>query len=108
MSGVRVLLCTCPSDAADKLATALLERRLVACVNVIAGVSSHYRWNGKLEKDEESLLILKTTREQVAGIDAALKELHPYDVPELLSLPVEEGADAYLRWVREETGPGAS
>lgn len=108
MSGVRVLLCTCPSDAADKLAAALLERRLVACVNVIAGVSSRYRWKGKLEKDEESLLILKTTREHFAGIDAALKELHPYDVFELLSLPVEEGAEAYLRWVSEETGPGAS
>jgi len=107
MSDVRVLLCTCPPAAADTLAAALLERRLVACVNVIPGVSSRYRWKGKLEKEDESLLILKTTSDQIAGIGEALDELHPYDVFELLSLPVEEGNAGYLRWVSATTGPGA-
>ena len=108
MSDVRVLLCTCPPSAADRLATALVERRLVACVNAVAGVASRYRWKGKVEKDEETLLILKTTTARVADVISALKDLHPYDVPELLSLAVEEGAEDYLNWVRAETVPDES
>ena len=108
MSDVRVLLCTCPPAAADGLAAALVERRLVACVNAIPGVASRYRWKGRVEKDDETLLILKTTAARVADIVSALKELHPFDVPELLSLPVEEGAEGYINWVREETAPDES
>lgn len=105
MSDVRVLLCTCPPEAADRLATALVERRLVACVNAIPGVASRYRWKGKVEKDDETLLILKTTTARIADIVSALEDLHPYDVPELLSLAVEDGAEGYINWVREETAP---
>lgn len=108
MSDVSVLLCTCPPQAADDLAVALLERRLVACVNAIAGVASRYRWKGKVERDDETLLVLKTTAERVPEVIAALEELHPYDVPELLALPVAEGAASYLNWVREETAPAGS
>jgi periplasmic divalent cation tolerance protein len=104
-STVRVLLCTCPRDAAARIAEGLLERRLVACVNALDGVLSRYRWKGRLQKDEETLLVLKTEQARVAEVIAALKELHPYEVPELLSLPVEEGAEAYLRWVAGETAP---
>jgi periplasmic divalent cation tolerance protein len=101
----RVLLCTCPQDAAERIATALLERRLVACVNVVPAIASHYRWKGELQKDSEALLILKTEVGCVERLIAALDEIHPYDVPELLSLPVESGAEPYLRWVRESTEP---
>ena len=102
---VRVLLCTCPPDAADSIAAGLLERRLVACVNVVGGVASRYRWKGKLERDQESLLVIKTQGARVPAVIEAQKELHPYEVPELLALPVESGAEPYLRWVSEETAP---
>ena len=104
-SSVRVLLCTCPPDAAGPIAEGLLERRLVACVNALPGVVSRYWWKDALERDDETLLLIKTARDRVAEVIEALKELHPYDVPELLSLPVEQGAPDYLAWVSEQTAP---
>lgn len=77
-------------------------------MNEIKGVSSRYRWKGELEKEEESLLVIKTEHDRVRDLIAALEDLHPYDVPELLSLPVEQGAEAYLRWVNDESAPEAS
>jgi len=102
-TGVRVLLATCPPAEAERIAEALLERRLVACVNALPGAVSRYRWKGKLERDEETLLVLKTGVDRVPEVLAALKELHPYEVPELLSLPVEDGNPDYLAWVDGET-----
>jgi periplasmic divalent cation tolerance protein len=107
VTSVRVLLCTCPPEHAEAIASGLLERRLVACVNVIAGVASRYRWQGALEKADESLLILKTEGARVPEIVEALRDLHPYDVPELIALPVEQGAEPYLKWVSDESAPGA-
>jgi len=101
----RVLLCTCPPDAAEKIARGLLERKLVACVNTLPGVVSRYWWKGALQRDEETLLVMKTEAARVAEVVAALKDLHPYEVPELLALPVDAGAEPYLAWVRTETAP---
>ena len=101
----RVLLCTCPADAVERLAAGLLERRLVACVNAIPGVVSRYWWKDKLEHEDETLLLLKTEARHVPAVIAALDVLHPYDVPELLALPVEAGAEPYLAWVKAETAP---
>ena len=70
---------------------------------MIAGVVSRYRWQGKLERDEESLLVIKCDESRVEDLIASLAELHPYDVPELLSLPVEKGNPAYVDWVRRES-----
>ena len=100
---VRVLLCTCPPDAAERIAAGLLERRLAACVNALPGVVSRYWWKDKLETDDESLLLIKTVSGKVPAVIEALKELHPYDVPELLVLPVETGSEPYLRWASEST-----
>ncbi len=102
---VRVLLCTCPADAVKALAAGLLERRLVACINAVPGVVSRYWWKDKLERSDEVLLLMKTEAARVTEVIDALKELHPYDTPELLALPVAEGAGPYLDWVRTETGP---
>jgi len=102
---IRVLLCTCPPDAAESLARGLLERRLVACVNALPGVVSRYWWKGELQRDDETLLVLKTDAGRVPEVIAALGDLHPYEVPELLSLPVESGGPAYLAWVTDETAP---
>jgi len=103
MTSARVLLCTCPPDAAEKIARGLLERKLVACVNAVSGVVSRYWWKGALQRDEETLLVMKTEAARVPEVIAALKDLHPYEVPELLSLPVDAGAGSYLAWVREAT-----
>ena len=101
----RVLLCTCPPAAAEAIARGLLERKLVACVNALPGVVSRYWWKGALARDEETLLLIKTEAARVPEVIAALKDLHPYEVPELLSLPVDAGAEPYLAWVRDETLP---
>jgi periplasmic divalent cation tolerance protein len=102
---VRLLLCTCPPGAAERIAAGLLERRLVACANAVPGVVSRYWWNDKLERDDETLLLLKTEAQRVPEVIAALAELHPYEVPELLALPIEAGAGPYLAWVKAETAP---
>lgn len=102
----RVLLCTCPPAAAEKIAKGLLERRLVACVNAVPGVVSRYWWKKKLERDDETLLVMKTEAARVPEVIAALKDLHPYEVPELLALPVDAGAEPYLAWLADETRGG--
>ena len=98
---LRVVLCTCPPDHANQVARALLEKRLAACVNVIPGVRSLYWWNDTLAEDGESLLVIKTPQSRISSLESHLGEIHPYDVPEMLSLAVDEGADTYLSWVRE-------
>ena len=102
---IRVLLSTCPREAAGRIARQLIERRLAACVNVVPGVRSLYRWEGEIKDDAECLLILKTREDLVPALEAALLEIHPYDTPELLSLPVEHGAERYVDWIADVTGP---
>ena len=97
----KVCLMTCPSpEVAQNLARQLLERRLVACVNLVPQITSLYWWDGKIQGDQEVLLVAKTVAERVEELKAALPGLHPYDVPELLVLSVENGLPAYLNWVR--------
>jgi periplasmic divalent cation tolerance protein len=99
----RVCLMTCPNpETAQSLAKQLLEKRLVACVNLVPQVTSMYWWEGQIQQDSEVLLIAKTVAERVAELKALLPELHPYDVPELVVLPVEDGLPAYLNWVKTE------
>jgi periplasmic divalent cation tolerance protein len=99
---VQVLVAVPSAAMAARLAGVLLDRRLVACAQSIGPVTSRYRWRGKTETAREWLLLLKTRRKLVAPVGAALRELHPYDVPELLVLPVSHGLDAYLDWLRRE------
>jgi periplasmic divalent cation tolerance protein len=88
-------------EDARRLAKALVERRLTACVNVIGPVRSVYRWKGTIEEDRELLLLIKTRKDRFEELERALAELHPYEVPELIALPIEHGATAYLRWLDE-------
>lgn len=102
MSGRIVALSTVATAAdADRLARALVERRLAACVNVVPGVVSHYRYQGELHRDQEQLLVIKTRAERMGALRAALAELHPYDVPELVALEISDGNEAYLAWLDE-------
>ena len=92
---------TAPRDRAEELARRLVEERLVACVNV-APVRSVYRWEGEIQSDDEAVLTLKTTRDAWPRLRERFVELHPYDVPELIALPIEAGLPAYLSWVTDE------
>ena len=99
-----VAFTTAPSaEEGRRLARALVERRLVACGTVIPGAVSVYRWRGAVEEQDEALVILKTTAERWPELAAAFPDLHPYEVPELLALPVVSGLAPYLRWVSDET-----
>ena len=102
-SDLRVLLCTAPAERAEDIARALLEPRLAACVNIVPGLTSLYWWKGELCRDGESLLVIKTRATLVEALHRRLVEVHPYDTPELLALPLVEGAERYLGWVRSET-----
>lgn len=94
-----VCLVTTPPDGALEIATALVERELAACVNIVAAVQSVYRWKGAVEHDAESLLVIKTTRDAVAALERALDELHPYETFELVALDVVGGSAGYLDWI---------
>ena len=99
-----VVLCTFPDkDTAQRIGRMLVEEGLAACVNVLPGVQSIYRWEGKMESAEEVLTLVKTTKGTYPRLETRLKELHPYDVPEIIALPVERGEAAYARWVGEMT-----
>ncbi len=100
---VRVVLCTCPPADANRIAKTVLEERLVACVNVVAGVKSLYWWKDKVQEDTESLLVLKTPASCFESLERRLQEIHPYEVPEVLSLPVDAGANSYISWVGSST-----
>lgn len=99
-----VVLCTAPAqgDAATELARGLVEARLAACVNMLSGVRSFYRWKGAVQDDAEVQLIIKTTRSRFAAVEQWLADHHPYDVPEVLALEVERGAPAYLAWLTNQ------
>lgn len=99
----RVMTCliTCPVGAADELAGLLVEAGNAACVNVVDRVRSVYRWQGEIQRDEEALLVVKTTRPRLLALEAQLREIHPYDVHELICLPVEAGSEPYLDWVAD-------
>ena len=100
-----VVLSTCASEAeAEKLARSLVEQHLAACVSVVPRVRSYYRWQGALESAEEFLLIAKSSRERMPALLAALEKEHSYDVPEVLALPVVDGAANYLNWLQANLG----
>jgi len=96
---MRVVLSTCPVDQATRLARALLEERLVACVNVVPRVESHYWWEGKITTDAEALLVMKTRAEVVDALIVRLRALHPYEVPEIVALEIVAGNVQYLEWI---------
>lgn len=106
MQNVRVVFITIRVDQADKFAQSIVEHRLAACVNVVENVKSFYWWEGKVKNDAESLLIVKTTVQKLDALTEYVKENHPYDVPELIALPVTEGLPDYINWLIEETGKG--
>ena len=90
-------------ESAVALARELVERRIVACVNILPRVRSLYRWKGAIEDDVECVLLMKTCAERYEALASAIDELHPYEVPELIVLPIERGSAAYLGWIGDST-----
>ena len=106
MSEHVVVLSTVGSaEDAARLARALVERRLAACVNVVPGVRSVYRWKGQVEEEDERLLVIKTRRDRFEALREALAALHPYELPEAIVLPIEAGHAPYLAWLDESVQP---
>jgi len=97
-----VVLCTCPNAGdADAISTALLEKQLAACVNRIPGIASMYRWQGRVEHDDEVLLVIKTATRHFAALEQTINDLHPAEVPEIVGLPIVIGSRPYLDWIEE-------
>jgi periplasmic divalent cation tolerance protein len=95
------------AEVAERLGRALVEEGLAACVNVVPGVRSIYKWQGKINTDAEVLCLIKTRPALLERVRTRILELHPYEVPEVLAFAVDDGSPAYLTWLREST-PGSS
>jgi periplasmic divalent cation tolerance protein len=100
-----VVLVTLPTAAAPALARRLVEEGRAACVNQLPGVRSTYRWEGRVEEADEALLLVKTTLDGYPALAARVRELHPYEVPQLLALPVAAGDEPYLQWLKRSVTP---
>jgi periplasmic divalent cation tolerance protein len=104
--GVIAVLTNLPdSESAFNLARHLVERRLAACVNVLAPATSFYRWEGREERATEIPVLIKSTRERYAELEQAIRDAHPYELPEIIALPVEQGLENYLGWIEAECKP---
>ena len=109
MADARIVITTVGLlEKAEQLAGALVERRLAACVNIIGPIRSIYRWQGAIEREQEYLLLIKTTGEKAADLAAAFAELHPYELPERVELNIEGGSNDYLEWLSEQVARDAS
>jgi periplasmic divalent cation tolerance protein len=103
-----VVLVTCGNRGeAEKLAGELVEQKLVACVNLVPGIESWYWWEGKVNREAELLLVMKTTQENFALLETAIQGLHSYSVPEIIALPICAGSREYLQWIGESVGRGS-
>ena len=98
-----VLVTTPNNEEAERIADALVSERLAACVNIVPSIESIYRWEGKVTRDRESLMIIKTTDERYDELERRVKDLHSYRTPEVVSLGIERGSQDYIDWLRDST-----
>jgi len=104
-SPLLVVLVTVPDEAvADSLSKTLVEERLVACAQVLPGIKSHYSWEGQLERSAEVLVVLKTPEARLADLERRVRQLHPYEVPQIVALPTSHVEEHYAQWVAKVTG----
>ena len=102
---IRLVITNCPDEeTANRIALAVVEAKLAACVNILPRVQSIYRWQGAVETAGEVPVLMKTTVARYAELEAAIRARHPYELPEIVAVPVEHGLPAYLDWVADETG----
>lgn len=105
MSLARIALVSCPSDVADSLAAALVEARVAACVNVLPRLRSVYRWQGEVQREDEALLLIKTSADRFADLRREVLARHPYELPELIAVDIVDGHAPYLEWIAACTSP---
>ena len=103
MSVISIYAVFADADEAERIGRAMVEERLAACVNILGPVRSVYRWKGAVQHDEEHPMLVKTTAERYPELEKALRAAHPYELPEIIAVPVERGLAAYLEWVAAET-----
>ena len=109
MSNALIVLVTAPNiEEASRIADALVGGRLAACVNIVSGIESVYRWEGRVARDSETLMIIKTTDERYAELEVQIKALHSYTTPEVIAIRIERGSEAYLKWLGESVAPQAN
>jgi periplasmic divalent cation tolerance protein len=103
MADALVVFCTCENESqAQHIAEALVDARLAACVNILPPLQSIYRWQGKVERAEETLLLIKTVPERFIALRDRITELHTYETPEIIAVPVADGSQKYIAWLREQ------
>ena len=96
----QIIFCTCPdNDTAEKIARLLVETSKAACVNILPGISSFYTWNGQVESATEHLLLIKAHKEHYQAIEITIRAHHPYELPEIIAVPIERGLPEYLHWI---------
>lgn len=99
-----VVMNTCPdSETAGRIAADLVDRKLAACVQVLPGLQSYFHWDGKVDREEEHLLLIKTSSASYPALERRIRELHPYELPEIIGVPVSKGLPEYLSWVNNNT-----
>ena len=99
-----VVMNTCPdSETAGRIAADLVERRLAACVQVLPGLQSYFHWDGKVDCEKEHLLLIKTSSASYPALERRIRELHPYQLPEIIGVPVSKGLPGYLSWINDNT-----
>ena len=108
MSNALIVLVTAPNiEEASRIADTLVGERFAACVNIVSGIESIYRWEGRVARDNEVLMLIKTTDERYAELEEQVKALHSYTTPEVIAVRIERGAEAYLKWLGESVSPQA-
>ena len=101
---IRLLYCTCPdTETAQRIARALVEQKLAACVNIVPDLRSIYRWKGEVQDEAEFLLLIKTRESRVSELTKCIRSLHPYELPEVIAVPVVAGLAPYFDWIRDNT-----
>ena len=106
MSNALIVLVTAANtEEASRIADALVGGRLAACVNILSGIESVYRWEGKVARDSEALMIIKTTEDHFAELEGQIKALHSYTTPEVIAIRIERGSESYLKWLGESVAP---
>lgn len=101
-----IVMITCPLDFTEKIANSLLEKRLVAAINILPTIQSRYWWKNSIEVTKEALLLAKTLRSQFPKIEQTVREVHPYQVPSIVMLPIVAGTDDYFKWISQEVEAG--
>jgi periplasmic divalent cation tolerance protein len=96
----QIIFCTCPdNDSAENIARLLVKSNKAACVNILPGISSFYTWNKQVEAATEHLLLIKAHKDQYQAIETMIRDLHPYDLPEIIAVPIDRGLPEYLHWI---------